>query len=125
MKIIYLLIGILLMSSCSKSFIEGPFTYTGEVVSKYHEDAKSEMTYHYGYSVMRGKICWHWGRENIPEKNMISYEFLGDTLETNNSDLYKAVSDSVKILYNRSYLIHKKDTVFNRNIIIEVIPNHN
>lgn len=96
-----------------KTETEGPFVYKSKIISKNHVDSKTEFTYHYGYSFYKGKFCYRYGPETIPEENWVSYLFLGELKQENNNslmeydsiyiyyhDIYQITKNSEKILYN-------------------------
>jgi hypothetical protein len=120
MRKILSFLALTLLVSCMETYEKGPFECKSPVVGKEHQDAKTEITYHYGYSVMRGKWCMHTGPEDIPEKNLVYYEFLGDTLSKNSENLYDSAGTYLNIQYVKVYTIEKDDTIFSHNRIVNI-----
>ncbi|MFA5366626.1 MAG: hypothetical protein WC333_01980 [Dehalococcoidia bacterium] len=107
----------LILNSCVQVVEKGPFTCESKVINRHHEDAKTEYGYHYGYSIMKGKTCYHYGDYDVPEENEITYIFLGDTLTTNNKELYN--KDHLFITYMKIYHVEKEDTSFSHIRVID------
>jgi hypothetical protein len=107
----------LLFTSCVKIVEKGPFTYESRVINKHHEDAKTEYGYHYGYSVMKGKTCYHYGNYDVPEENEITYIFLGDTLTKNSKELFN--KNRLLITYMKVYHVEKEDTLFSHIRVVD------
>lgn len=110
---------IFLFSACVDQVEKGPFEYKSQIIRKFHKDAETVVEYHYGYSVMRGKFCYHLGPNDHPEENVVIYEFLGDTIQDNNKSLYDSLSYNILIRYMKVFSVEKNDTIFLRNKIIE------
>jgi hypothetical protein len=67
MKYLILLIAIV-FTSCEfhpqpEGYINGKPYYTSTNCVKSHTQLKWE--YYWGYSILRGKYCWHWGNNEI------------------------------------------------------------
>lgn len=117
MKTLILLLSFVFFAvSCTTYTETGPFYYSAKIISKVHEDAKTDVTYHYGYSVMKGKFCWHLGPEDIPEKYITQYLFFNDTLSVNDPVIYIKSNDTLFIKYNKVYI----DSVLNNTKIVNV-----
>ncbi len=114
-KVLFLLVMALLIS-CVKTTESNPIFTKGQVISKEHKDSETKVTYHYGYSMMKGKYCMHWGPEDFPEKNEVTFTFFNDTLTWNDKTLYDSTQATVDILYVKVY----EDSVFTHNRIISV-----
>lgn len=112
----FLLLGILLLTSCVKYTKEGPFYQESLVIAKNHEDSRIDMTYHYGYSITRGKWCMHFGPEDIPEKNEVYFLFFNDTIVCNDIVLYDSANEVVYLKYIKIY----QDSAFSHNKLINV-----
>jgi hypothetical protein len=102
------------MASCVKISKSEPITKNCKIVYKLHEDETSKMTYHYGYSVLRGKFCWHFGNEDTPEKNIVKVVFDKDTLDFDDKNFI--LSDSLRITYVNVY----HDSIFHHRKIENV-----
>ncbi len=113
-----LLLSLLLFFSCTKLVDKGTYTYNSKVVSRHHEDEKTVLEYHFGYSISKGKTCYHFGPNEHPEENVIYYEFLGDTLERNDKELFN--KDSLIVTYTKVFLVEKDDMKFDHNKIISI-----
>jgi hypothetical protein len=96
---------------------KGMYKYSSRVISKHHKAEATVLEYHYDYSISRGKYCYHMGLNTHPEENTICYEFLGDTLETDNKELFN--KDDLTVTYTKVFLV-KKDTVFDHYKIISI-----
>lgn len=58
-KLLFLL-GLLILTSCEKMDYKHS-NVTGVVTEKDYIPAYDKYEYHYGYSIMKGQFCWHWG----------------------------------------------------------------
>lgn len=58
-KLLFLL-GLLSLTSCEKMDYKHS-NVTGVVTEKDYIPAYDKYEYHYGYSIMKGQFCWHWG----------------------------------------------------------------
>ena len=97
--------------SCVKITYSDNITITGGVISKNYTQETNVMKYHYGYSVMRSKWCWHFGNVNTPESYIVNIRFLDDTITRDDKNLYNR--DSLLITYRKVY----KDSVFILSLI--------
>jgi len=111
-KLILLLLVIL--SSCVKVTHSDKMIEYCKVISTNYVSEKDEYKYHYGYSVLKGRICWHFGNVHEDEKYEVKIKFFDDTLNYNDKKLY--YRDSVKITYVKVY----RDSVFYKNMIESV-----
>ena len=99
----------LFLASCIHE--TNPIQTNGVILSKEYVAAKSEYTYHYGISVS-GKLCWHWGMEDISVKYNTNFLFLGDTNKWNDYILYNKTKsgDTIKIIYVNRFTMSREDT---------------
>lgn len=77
-RFLFAIILILFFNSCEikpEFYKNGKGYYTRERCLQYKTETVFE--YHYGYSIMRGKFCWHWGN-NTKTKCILS---VIDTIE--------------------------------------------
>jgi hypothetical protein len=68
---------------------------------------------------MKGDFCYHLGPENFPEKNIVSYIFLEETITKDSKDLFNC--DSIKIYYSKVFRVTEKDTLFLGNRINSIV----
>lgn len=115
LEILFLLVIILV--SCSKiTYSDTKQTYISLISNQYIE-ATSVWEYHYGYSVLYGKYCYHYGENNKDEKYIVVYKFLNDTIQTDDKKLYNSLKDSLLVEYKEVY----KDSIFYENNIEKII----
>jgi hypothetical protein len=50
------------------------------IVNKNYIPSHSEWGVHYGYSLMKGKTCWHYGEHTVSDKYFIYYMVYSDTI---------------------------------------------
>lgn len=115
-SIILLSLSLFFTISCIKYTETGPFNYSANIISKTHEDARTDVIYHYGYYVINGKFCWHLDPEDIPEKYITQYIFFNDTLSVNDPIIYIKSTDTLFIQYNKIYA----DSMFKRTRIVNI-----
>jgi hypothetical protein len=103
-----------LFTSCVKITQSEPIQVKCKVIYNEHQDSKTEYTYHYGYSFMKGKFCYHYGPEDISEKNIVKFVFLDDTLTRDRKALFG--KDTLCVTYVKMY----EDSIFTHNSITEI-----
>jgi len=86
----------------------------GKVISRYYEKPITETGYHYVYSYSKGKMILAYYSKTIPEKYMVTFVFLNDTITHNNKTIYN--NDYVLINYKKVYY----DGIFHHNQIIKI-----
>ena len=102
----YLWILLLLTSCMNVSYKDGNSKQL-PIVEKKFIPSHTEITYHYGYSIMKGKYCMHWGPEEINEKYFLYYMLDNDSIKYST---YKArfdslsIGDSLTIQYQYRYI---------------------
>jgi hypothetical protein len=116
----FILMMMLLFSSCVKETESEPITVSCKVTAIKHIPSQSTYGYHYGFYM--GKYQGHFGYETVPEKNIVQYVFLRDTVETNNKELYNNISmcPGINPSVSVSYVKVFHDSVFHHNKIIEI-----
>lgn len=114
MKRILLIILSVTVLSCVKITYSDNITITSEIISKNYTQETNEIKYHWGYSMMKGKYCLHFGNVHTPESYTVKIKFLNDTITRDNRELYNR--DSLLITYHKVY----KDSVFVRNDIVSI-----
>jgi hypothetical protein len=98
------LILLLFLISCIDIKYENKEPIKIQIIKKEIITAHSEFTYHYGYSVMKGKFCLHYGEENIPTKYVLQYLLNNDTIYENIDSLkYTQINIKDTILLNIKY----------------------
>lgn len=103
-----------MLSSCVKITHSDDMTYKSKIFDKSYIPEKTEWKYHYGYSLMKGKICWHYGQVTTNEKYYVKFKFLDKVLERDDQGLYNR--DSITIIYYKVY----HDSVFYNNKIVKI-----
>jgi phosphate/sulfate permease len=110
------LILIIFLSSCIDIKYENKEPIKIQIINKKIITAHSELTYHYGYSVIKGKFCFHYGEENIPTKYIINYIINNDTISENIDSLkYMQINikDSIFLNIKYKYVDNKlTDTIY-------------
>ena len=109
-----IIILLIFLSSCVKITYSDKITVTSEIISKNYTQEKNEYKYHYGYSIIKGKFCWHFGNVNTPESYTVKIKFLDDTITRNDKGLY--YRDSLLITYREVY----RDSIFSHNEILSI-----
>jgi len=117
-KILIILVSVLLFS-CSKTVEEGTFEVKTSV-KKHHEDSGKEFGMHWGYSPAAQKRCYHIGVHTVPEENIVTFDFLGDTITRDSKELYNRIGDSITITYTEIYKIKKEEKTFRKNKILNI-----
>jgi hypothetical protein len=79
MKTFYIFIFLFFISCVSYTRKEGVHQYT-PIVDKKFIPSHSEMGMHYGYSIMKGKTCWHYGEHTVSDEFFIYYMVYSDTI---------------------------------------------
>lgn len=115
-----------MLISCVERKESGIKITPAHIVSKEFVPSQEKSGYHYGYSVMKGKYCYHYGSYTESEQYNITlgYSIGGEQkeLQYDNSDLYKNLdsSDKILILYREIYL----DSVFDHYQLECMIVNN-
>ena len=113
-RAVLLISSIFFLIACVDITQSEPITINSKIVYKHHEDSKSDYTYHYGYNFFNGKYQYHWGSEDIAEKNTIKFVVLNDTLTRDSKELFDR--DSLIVTYVKVYY----DGKFKKNKIKSV-----
>jgi hypothetical protein len=58
---------------------EGTHQHT-PVVDKKFIPSHTEISIHYGYSILKGKSCWHYGEYTVSDEYFIYYMIHSDTI---------------------------------------------
>lgn len=119
-KIITILFLLVSLTSCYKIVESDPIIVKSTIQNRQHEDEKSEWTYHYGFSMLEGKYCMHYGPETTPEKNIVTFNFLNETLLRDDLSLYNKNSNELTITYVEVYRVEKDKKTFLHNNIIKI-----
>ena len=105
---ILLLILLLSLISCDK-IITKQSNVKGVITEKYHKDAEDKFEYFYGYSMMKGGFCFHWGINHYNEE-------FSTTIVVNNykeinrySDIYQKYNEGDSISMIQQIRIREKD----------------
>jgi hypothetical protein len=103
-KLLFLFV-LLILTSCEKIYYKD-LNVTGIVVEKNYIPAKDKYEYHYGYSIMKSKFCWHWGmnHHNSEYSTKINVDKTTYTIGYKNN--YK-IGDTIKII--KTLKIRDKD----------------
>lgn len=105
----YLILAIsLLFVSCEKSY-EVSKKVSGVITLKRHEDAKNVMEYHYGYSFIDGKYCYHFGSNHHPEKFTTIATVKNTNSITNSSEIYMRYEEGDTISMIETLRFREKD----------------
>jgi hypothetical protein len=121
LRFLLLITLILFIISCYKITESEPITTSSKIIYRHHEDKKTEYGYYYGYSMMKGKYCYHYGLHEISEENTVKFVFLGDTLYRDSKFLFNKSSDSLEIIYTKVFYVKKNEELkFSHNNIIDM-----
>lgn len=120
MKKIIILFLLVSLTSCYKIVESDPIVVKSTILNKQHEDEKTEYSYHYGFSMIKGNFCWHYGPETTPEKNIVTFNFLNETLSKDDISLYNKNSNELTITYVEVYRVKKDVKTFLHNNIIKI-----
>lgn len=89
----FLIILSLFLLSCER-YYETRTSVNGVVTSKEYEEAKDVMEYHYGWSMMRGEFCYHFGLNHHDEKFKTTVVTKGDTSVSNSKEIYNKYNEN-------------------------------
>ncbi len=105
---VFLLILLLSLVSCDK-VITKQTNVKGVITEKYHKDAEDKFEYFYGYSMMKGGFCFHWGI-NHHEEEFSTTIVVNDYREVNGySDIYQKYDKGDSINMIQQIRIREKD----------------
>lgn len=106
-------------TSCEKYETSDIQMTKGKFLEKDYTPAKTEYKYHYGYSIMRGKFCYHYGPTDTPARFDNLFTFKNDTLDWDDFNLYNHanVGDSLIIRYVDRYEVYKNHRKYLGSII--------
>lgn len=118
-KRLFVLIFLIGFTSCKKYETSDIQITKGKFLEKTYTPAKTEWTYHYGYSVMKGKICYHYGPTDTPARFDNLFIFKGDTLDWNDINLYRHANagDSLLIRYIDKFEVYKNHKKYIGSVI--------
>lgn len=103
-KLLFLLV-LLGLTSCEKMDYKNSNTI-GVVVEKDYIPAYDKYEYHYGYSIMKGEFCWHWGMNHHDAKYTTTINVDTTTYTSGYRNDYK-IGDTIKMI--KTLTIRDKD----------------
>lgn len=107
MKYLILVISLLLLS-CEKTY-EVSKNVTGIVTSKEYEAPKYVMEYHYGYSFIDGKYCYHFGSNHHSERFTTTVVIKDNISISNSSHTYHKYDKGDTITMIETLRFREKD----------------
>lgn len=100
-----LLFGLLSLTSCEKIDYKKSNTI-GVVVEKDSIPAQDKYEYYYGYSMMDGKFCWHWGMNHHDSEYSTTINVDTTSCTIGHRNNYK-IGDTIQMV--RTLVIRDKD----------------
>lgn len=110
----FLLIFAVLFLSCEKYHqVETPVK--GVVISRNYTEAYDKYEYHYGYSVWKGKFCYHYGNNHHDAEYSTEIAVDMTIQEYGSRSVYEQTAEGDTIAMIRTTSIRDKD-----NVIIDI-----
>ena len=109
MKYILIILSLFLFASCDR-YHEKVSNVNGYIAEKDFKEAYSKFEYHYGWSMMKGEFCWHWGNNNHSAKYSTTIVVEKRKINLTSKQTFDSyqVNDSVKM--TRHIRIRDKDS---------------
>lgn len=70
------------------------------VKSKHFKKSENKYEYHYGYSFMSGKYCWHWGMNHHPAEYRIVFSNDSIKKEFNDKSIFERYNEGDEVRFN-------------------------
>lgn len=128
MRFFLILICSILLISCVERKESGIKITTATLIGKEFVPSQEKSGYHYGYSVMKGKYCYHYGTYTESEKYYITLTYtiknpksIRDTLNYDNGFMYENIksTDRILVLYREVYI----DSLFDHYQLESILVN--